>query len=532
MSERGELGASEPPERDPAHAAAYLARFGLTLGAVAVAVPAGLGSVVPGPGLSAQLAGLEPGRMHRGQLAQLILARSRLACYELAGLLEAVWEFARAPVVDGGTVVRLDRAYRWVAKELAPLLNWSPYRAGRVLLWARLAVHTAPALLVALRQARLDEDRLAIIASELKVFLDGGADGEEVVRLVVAALLDDLDTHTPRTLAEAIRRELASLDRDVLRRTRERRLAARTVARRDSPGGVSRLAVGACDAAAVSAALEHVDAIAHARRSAGDPRTLDQLRADTALDLLTGVQPAEAGRVDQRRRRGVVNLTVGLSTLAGLDEDHAVLAGYGPVTAAVARQVAAQFAGTCRFRLQLYDDQPGAERTLITEGPLSPADVAALVRHLRRWASDGGRHPVDASAGPDGRAHRDPTAVQKAFVRARDGHCQYPGCRIAARQCDIDHRVSWSDGGTTVVSNLFAVCRGHHRFKHMLGLQYEPALGGLVWNLPNRRRYLTQRQRPPGIRPGRREPEHRFERVSVDLTGYTHTGGPPPHLRQ
>ena len=66
------------------------------------------------------------------------------------------------------------------------------------------------------------------------------------------------------------------------------------------------------------------------------------------------------------------------------------------------------------------------EQRLIAEGPLSRADIAELVRHLHQWASqDGARHPVDATAGPDGRAHRDPTAAQKAFVRARDRHHVY-----------------------------------------------------------------------------------------------------------
>ncbi|HKE67580.1 MAG TPA: hypothetical protein VKB59_23515, partial [Micromonosporaceae bacterium] len=60
------------------------------------------------------------------------------------------------------------------------------------------------------------------------------------------------------------------------------------------------------------AAFERVDAIARARHSSQDPRTLDQLRADTLLDLLEGVGVGGS----PVHRRGVVELTIPWSTLA------------------------------------------------------------------------------------------------------------------------------------------------------------------------------------------------------------------------
>jgi hypothetical protein len=92
---------------------------------------------------------------------------------------------------------------------------------------------------------------------------------------------------------------------------------------------------------------------------------------------------------------------------------------------------------------------------------------------------------------------------------------------VPAHRCDIDHRIAWVDGGQTMVANLYCVCRGHHRFKHLYGIEYEPAVGGLVWNLPGQR-YLKHRQ--PTLA--------RIQRGLCDLTGYTHRGGPPPRLRQ
>ena len=516
-----------PPARDPAFAARYLARDGLALGPASMPVPAGVADTPPGPQLAGVLAGVDAQRVHRGHLSDLMAAHNRMAAHAFAGLLEAAWEWARAPVADGGTVVRRDEPHRYAGKELAPLMAWTLYRADLTLALARLAVHVAPDLLAALRMGRLDRDKLEVIAAELKAITD-----EATIRRAVAAILDDIETHTTGTLAERIRRVLAAMDPDAVQKTRAEKIAARRVVRRDGAGAVTRLVLGCYDAAAAAAAFDHVNAIAYATHAGGDAlgRSMDQLRADVALDLLRGVDPVAAGHAVPGERKGTISLTVGLSTLAGLDDDHALLAGHGPVCAAVARQTAAQFAGACRWRFNLHDD----DGRLLAEGPLPRAAITDLVRSLRAWmALDEPRHPVDATAGPSGRAHREPTAAQVAFVRARDQHCQYPGCRVPARRCDVDHRVAWVDGGLTIVANLFAVCRAHHRFKHVDGLRYEAALGGIVWNLPGRRRYLAQYQPVPGItRPGHYPHRPEFEPVIVDLTGYTHTGGRRPHLRQ
>ena len=504
-----------PPARDPVFAVGYLARDGLTLGPPSMPVPAGLATAWPGPELALALAQVDPRRVHRGHLAELIVAHHRVGSFEFAGELQAVWEWACAPVADGGTVVRRDEPARYAARELAPLMACTLYRAEQLLTMARLAVRVAPALLLALRMGRLDRDRLEVIAAELKAITD-----ESTIRAVVDVLLGDVDTHTTGTLAERIRRVLSDLDPEAVRKTRQERLHARKLTRRDGPGGVSRLVLGAYDAAAAAAAFEHIDAIAHATHRCGDPgsRSLDQLRADIALDLLRGADPVTAGHAEAGRRQGTITLTVGLSTLAGADDEAGMLAGYGPVTAAVARETAAQFAAGCQWRFGLCDD----DGRLLAEGRLPRAAVAELVARLRAWGAAGdGRHPVDHGAGADGRAHRDPTGAQKAFVRARDKTCQYPGCRVPAQRCDIDHRIAWIDGGQTTVANLHCLCRAHHRFKHFYGILYEPAIGGLVWNLPGKR-YLKHRQPMPA----------RIPRGLCDITGYTHSGGASPRLRQ
>ena len=113
-------------------------------------------------------------------------------------------------------------------------------------------------------------------------------------------------------------------------------------------------------------------------------------------------------------------------------------------------------------------------------------------------------------------------------MRARDITCIYPRCQVPARRCDIDHRLAWTDGGTTTVTNLHCLCRAHHRAKHLGGFSYEPALGGIVWTMPGGQRYVKPDRTPPGYH---RQEQH-VGPVIIDLTGYTHTPGPPPRLRQ
>lgn len=67
-----------------------------------------------------------------------------------------------------------------------------------------------------------------------------------------------------------------------------------------------------------------------------------------------------------------------------------------------------------------------------------------------------------------------PSESQRAFVRARDGVCSFPGCDVPAERCDIDHIVEFdhdlSDGerqkeGATHTANLHCLCRRHHNLK-------------------------------------------------------------------
>ncbi|KAA0023941.1 HNH endonuclease signature motif containing protein [Antrihabitans cavernicola] len=108
---------------------------------------------------------------------------------------------------------------------------------------------------------------------------------------------------------------------------------------------------------------------------------------------------------------------------------------------------------------------------------LSPAAVAELVANA--IAKDpqlaNGEHP-DGHGGhstpPPGASEYRPDAETVAIVRARDRHCRFPGCRVPAKKCQVDHVIPFRHhaphaGGWTIPSNLQCLCAFHHQLKTM-----------------------------------------------------------------
>ncbi len=69
-----------------------------------------------------------------------------------------------------------------------------------------------------------------------------------------------------------------------------------------------------------------------------------------------------------------------------------------------------------------------------------------------------------SGSGPPGSGGYRPARALAELVRARDGHCRFPGCHVAARFCDLDHVRPWPVAPTTA-ANLLCLCRRHHRVK-------------------------------------------------------------------
>ncbi len=151
------------------------------------------------------------------------------------------------------------------------------------------------------------------------------------------------------------------------------------------------------------ACMRTLDTEAHAAKRGGDPRSIDQLRTDILLDRLEGDRATKG-------RRGVVDLHIDLTTLAGLDANPGEIPGFGPIVADVARRVA--------------DRQHNSEWRVTVTDP----DSGTVV-----W---------------NGITRRRPTVTQRRYLEARNRCCVFPGCRMPAMDSDIDHTRDFAKGGS------------------------------------------------------------------------------------
>ncbi|CAN5286715.1 hypothetical protein BH20ACT5_BH20ACT5_23210 [soil metagenome] len=151
-----------------------------------------------------------------------------------------------------------------------------------------------------------------------------------------------------------------------------------------------------------------------------------------------------------------MHLTAPFAVLAGLSEDPALLAGYGPITAGAARELAAD----ATWRRILTDPISG---TVLDVGRTSYPPPAGLADH----------------------------------VRTRDGTCRFPGCRQPAGRTDLDHTIPYPHG-STAATNLAALCRAHHRLKTFTTWTVDQTGDGtLTWTSPTGQRHTTRPRAHP-----------------------------------
>jgi len=194
--------------------------------------------------------------------------------------------------------------------------------------------------------------------------------------------------------------------------------------------GTGTLRIGG-DGSRIWAARGRVDDIARRLRNDGDDRTLDQLRADVATDLLLhGWIPGDPGFASLGRPpKATIQLIVSLPTILGLDQGVGLIPGWGAVNSEQARELALA-AGSIWSR--------------VVTDPLTGRAIEATAASYKVPAG---------------------MALQ---VRTRDGICRAPGCEIPAGATDLDHSIEWQPdgaGGPTAETNLSALHRGHHNLK-------------------------------------------------------------------
>jgi hypothetical protein len=223
-------------------------------------------------------------------------------------------------------------------------------------------------------------------------------------------------------------------------------------------------------------------ALARGLQGPHEPRTLTQLRLDTAAGLLLNTPAAGSTRPrhaapgataegdtaarDTANReiatpgkvpapKADVLVTVPVFALMGLTDEPATLDGFGPIPASMARKLVAD--GASSFYRVLVDPRDGA-----------PLEI--------------------------GRTHYRLTTPMKRALQLRDGKCTFPGCNNQSLDNDADHLTAWQHGGTTGISNLAQLCPKHHRLKHATGWTPTPATKDQPpgWTSPTGRHYKAE----------------------------------------
>ncbi|MDQ0636215.1 hypothetical protein QFZ40_004124 [Arthrobacter pascens] len=172
---------------------------------------------------------------------------------------------------------------------------------------------------------------------------------------------------------------------------------------------------------------------------------------------ISGDANTSTGLADVPSPRAQVLVTVPVFSLIGATDEPAMLDGYGPIPASMARDLVANGAGS--FYRVLVDPRDGAPLEIGRKSYRIP-------KPMRQW------------------------------LRLRDGKCPFPGCNNNSLDNEADHLLAWHKGGTTGISNLGQPCPKHHRLKHTSGWTPTTAGKGAPpgWISPMGRTYKSEHQ--------------------------------------
>jgi len=402
-------------------------------------IPSGLDEMAPGPKLGALLWVIDPDRLSGHDRVIYLRAAQRQACQAqarvLAGMSSVADHMATEEFTDDPAL-----AHEAASTEIRAALRLTRRGADSQLEVAVGLRRRLPRVWRALRDGDIDVPRARVLLSTTS-HLD-----ENTARALVDEIIGEAHRYTTGQLRERVARLCVEADPDAAAERYEQAVDERRVTVEASPDGTATLIGVDLPPDRVAVASSRIDRLAKQLNRTGDSRSIDQLRADVFLDILAGKHRDTKG--------GVVDIHVDLETLAQLADAPGDLAGYGPVVADIARQVTdAQVDGEWRFTI---------------------TDPATGL-------------PVH-----DGTTRRRPTTAQRRTVEARDQSCVFPGCRMPAHQCDLDHRTPWSIRRITSSDGLAPGCRHDHiTNRHRGGWTQDPPAAA------RRRSPVDQPARPP-----------------------------------
>jgi hypothetical protein len=87
---------------------------------------------------------------------------------------------------------------------------------------------------------------------------------------------------------------------------------------------------------------------------------------------------------------------------------------------------------------------------------------------------------------------RRPTIAPRRIVQTRNPVCVFPGYRMPAIDCDVDHSDPWAEAHRTSIDQLGTLCRHDHINRHRRGWSLEQTQPGVFrWTSPLGHHYTT-----------------------------------------
>ncbi|MGW5717127.1 DUF222 domain-containing protein [Amycolatopsis sp. NPDC003865] len=335
------------------------------------------------------------------------------------------------------------------ASEVALALSITEHRAGAMVSAANALIARLPRMLNLMDDGRLDLYR-AMKVADATAWLS-----RDHARLVDATLEGRVLGRNATQVRRAAAYAAAKVDPEGAAQRTDRSLVERRLALHHQDAGVTSLSINNVPTEKATAAFTRIDRAARALKTPEESRTLDQLRADVATDLLLSGTGGPNNRAE-------VFLHVDLLTYLGMNDLPAALAGRGPIAASTARRILSGSDTT--IRRVLTDPRTGQ----VIE--LSPT-----------------RYPLDP-------AHDE-------FIRVRDRECRQPGCTRPAQNCGVEPTRAHGEV-KEAADQPVTYCTRHRKLKSQPGWDYEVTSGGTV-NVatPAGRVHSTE---PPSIHSGRR----------------------------
>ena len=336
------------------------------------------------------------------------LERLKAAAAARQARLAAALDTARRSA-EAAAGVPADRRGRGLAAEVALARRDSPVRGGRHLGFAKALVHEMPHTLAALEIGAISEWRATIAVRE-SACLD--VDDRRRLDAELCSDIGRLDGMGDAALAAAAKAIAYRLDPHAVVDRAARAQEDRTVTIRPAPDTMTYLT-------ALLPVAQGVSIYAALKREADvccDGRSRGQVMADTLVERVTG-RPAEQPVPVS------VNVVISDQALLGAENAAAVIAGYGSVPSAVARNVIADAVADQRSQATL--------RRLYA----TPATGALVALESR------------ARVFPKGLAD---------FIGLRDQRCRTPYCDAPIRH--RDHATPHRSGGSTSGVNGLGLC--------------------------------------------------------------------------